>query len=127
MRICFATSICRKYGWGRYVLSDSVTNGGVWRDDIALPERLLGGRLRPAGVVEKIKFGRGYANAEWWPSPGRGAKARREWRNCKVIKIAGREPNPPHASFNMVSAARIGATKIRHKCGKRATMFHGTC
>jgi hypothetical protein len=52
----------------------------------------------------------------------RQAKARREWRNCSGIKIAGYEPNPPQQWFTMISAVKITAPKIRHRCGNCATI-----
>jgi hypothetical protein len=51
------------------------------------------------------------------------AKARREWRNCSALKIAGYEPNPPQQWFTMIRAVKIGAPKIRRLCGNGATML----
>jgi hypothetical protein len=51
------------------------------------------------------------------------AKARQEWRNCSGLKIAGYEPNPPQQWFTMISAVKIGRTKIRHRCGNCATIL----
>src|ERR1700730_18537815 len=49
--------------------------------------------------------------------------ARRGWQICSVLKIAAYEQNPPQLWFTMITAVKIGRTKIRHRCGNCATIL----
>jgi hypothetical protein len=50
-------------------------------------------------------------------------KARREWQNYCGIQTESVWDQPVAALFTTARADKIGATKIRHKCGYCATIF----